>query len=112
MEYAQGEVWWGPAPQKSDAAYRPWLIISNSSHPFSDVECIGAGMTTQRHPDAIPIPDDAWVSGGSRKEAYVSPWYVTTIKRRDLDNPQGTLAESIVADTLDVLQQCTAMTDV
>ena len=98
MSYAQGEVWWGPAPHKSDPAYRPWLIVSDSSHPFEDVESIVVGMTTQQHPEGIPVPDDAWTQGGSKKRAYISPWYVTTIKERDFDDQQGTLSQSIVGE--------------
>jgi len=111
MAYSQGEVWWGPALHKSDPAYRPWLIISDASHPFAGVECIVVGMTTQQHSEGIPVPDEAWVRGGSRTDAYVSPWYVTTIKQRDLDNQQGDVARSLVADVIDALHDYTSLTD-
>lgn len=103
MAVARGEVWWGPAPHKSSPAYRPWLVVSDSSHPFADEECIVVAMTTQGHPDGIAVPDEAWVRGGSEKDAYVSPWYVTTIKQRDLDNQQGKLAESLVGEVVEAL---------
>lgn len=74
MPPEQGEVWWGPASHKSNPAYRPWLIVSDDSHPFSTVECIVVAMTTRERPEAIPVPDDAWVRGGSKKDAYISPW--------------------------------------
>lgn len=100
MAHRQGEVWWGPAPQKSSPAYRPWLIANGTSHPFADEECIVVGMTTQARNEAIPVPDDGWVRGGSPVDPYVSPWYVTTIKQRDFDDQQGELAESVVADVV------------
>ncbi len=96
MTDMQGAVWWGPAPHKSDAAYRPWLVVSDASHPFAAEECM-VGMTTQNHPDGIAVPDEAWIRGGSNEDAYVSPWYVTTIKHRDLDNQQGKLADALEA---------------
>lgn len=96
MAVARGEVWWGPAPHKSSPAYRPWLVVSDTSHPFSDQECIVVAMTTQDHPDGISVSDEAWVRGGSDTDAYVSPWYVTTIKHRDFDNQQGELTDSLV----------------
>jgi hypothetical protein len=108
MGYGQGDVWWGPAPQKSSPAYRPWLIVNDASHPFAAEECIAVGMTTQTRDEAIPMPDDEWIRGGSRTEAYVSPWYVTTIKQRDFDNHQGELSESVVADVVDALHGYTA----
>jgi len=109
MAYGQGAVWWGPAPQKSSPAYRPWLIVNDASHPFGDVECIAVAMTTQARDEAIRVPDDAWIRGGSQAEAYVSPWYVTTIKHRDFDNQQGELSERVVADVVDALHGYTAL---
>jgi hypothetical protein len=47
MKVTQGDVWWGPAPHKSDPAYRPWLVVSDDTHPFASEECIVVGMTTQ-----------------------------------------------------------------
>lgn len=111
MPCTQGEVWWGPAPHKLDPAYRPWLLISDDSHPFADVECIAVGMTTQNHSDGIAVSDEAWIRGGSQKDAYISPWYVATIKQRDLDNQQGELADSLVADAIDAVHGYTPLPD-
>jgi len=108
MTAVQGEVWWGPAPHKADSAYRPWLVVSDTSHPFSAEECIVVGMTTQNHPDGIAVPQKGWIRGGSNKQAYISPWYVTTIKQRDLDNQQGTLADSLVEAAIEALHGYTA----
>ena len=107
MSHEQGGVWWGPAPHKADPAYRPWLVVSDQSHPFADIESIVVGMTTQQHEDGIQVPDDAWVRGGSRKRAYISPWYVTTIKDRDLDDHQGTLSQPLVTEAIEALHQYT-----
>jgi mRNA-degrading endonuclease toxin of MazEF toxin-antitoxin module len=107
MLVAQGEVWWGPAPHKSDPAYRPWLVVSDTGHPFADVECIVVGLTTQQHDAGLSIPDSAWIRGGSETTAYISPWYVMTVKHRDLERHQGTLASSIVADAVSRLHEYT-----
>jgi hypothetical protein len=66
-------------------------------------------MTTQSHSDGIPVTDEGWVRGGSRKDAYVSPWYVTTIKHRDLDDQQWKLSDSLVADTVEALHDYSAV---
>jgi len=100
MGHDRGDVWWGPAPHKSGPAYRPWLIVSDASHPFSDTECIGLGMTTQKHDGAIPVTDDAWVRGGSDLDSFVSPWYVATLKYADFDRQQGTLAAEVVTEAV------------
>jgi hypothetical protein len=111
MPVTRGDVWWGPAPHKSDPAYRPWLVISAGSHPFAEVECIVVGMTTQDHSDSIAVPDTAWLRGGSRKPAYISPWYVTTIKHRDLDNQQGELTETLIVEAIEALHAYTPVTE-
>ncbi|MFC6716211.1 type II toxin-antitoxin system PemK/MazF family toxin [Natrialbaceae archaeon GCM10025810] len=101
MTQGLGEVWWGPAPHKDGPSYRPWVVVSDDSHAFSHVECISLAMTTQRHSGGVTVPDDAWVRGGSRKQSYISPWYVATIKRRDFDRCQGELERRVVAEAID-----------
>lgn len=100
MAYSVGEVWWGPALHKSSSSYRPWVIVSDRTHPFAGTECIALAMTTRQHSAGISVPDDAWIRGGSQTDSYISPWYVTTIKQRDFDRQQGTLSQSIVADAV------------
>lgn len=107
MGYDRGEVWWGPAPHKSSPSYRPWVVISDETHPFADTECIALAMTTQQHTGSVPVPDGAWESGGSNKDAYISPWYVSTLKLRDFDRKQGQLEQSLVDDAVDALHSHT-----
>lgn len=101
----RGEVWWGPAPHKSSPAYRPWLIVSDGNTPFADVEAIALAMTTQAHDAGIGVPEEAWIRGGSREDAFVSPWYVTTIKHRDLDDQQGELGTELVTRAVERLHE-------
>lgn len=107
MPHDRGEVWWGPAPHKSGPAYRPWVIVNDSSPPFSETECIALAMTTQQHTAGIEVPDTAWVRGGSNKRSYISPWYVATIKYSDFDRHQGDLSTSVVTDAIEDLHQYT-----
>lgn len=101
----------GPALHKTESAYRPWIIVSGSDHPFSHTECIVVAMTTQQHPDGIPVPDDAWIRGGSDKDAYISPWYTATMKHRDFDRQQGELEQQLVAEAVDDLHRYTTPTN-
>jgi hypothetical protein len=64
-------------------------------------------MTTKQHSSGIAVVDDNWVQGGSDKQAYISPWYVTNMKHRDIDNLQGVLSESTVAESIQRLQSYT-----
>ena len=109
MDHDRGEVWWGPAPHEAGPSYRPWVIVSDSTHPFSDIECIGLALTSQRHADGIRVPDGDWVRGGSNTRSYISPWYVATIKHRDLDRQQGRLAATLVDAAIERLHQYTSV---
>lgn len=108
MTREYGDVWWGPAPHKSGPSYRPWVIVSGSEHPFSHTECIGLAMTTQRHSGGIEVPDSAWTRGGSKKDSYISPWYVATLKHGDLDRQQGRVTRQVVAEAVTELHAYTA----
>ncbi|MBS1263085.1 MAG: hypothetical protein MAG715_00253 [Methanonatronarchaeales archaeon] len=96
MTPERGEVWWGPALFKG-GAYRPWLTVSHDSHPFSEEECIGVGLTTTSHREGLKIEPDEWVGEGMSKQSYASPWYCTTLKHRHLDRKQGTLVPNLVS---------------
>lgn len=100
---ARGEAWWGPAPFKSTTNYRPWLVISDDSHPFASEECIALAMSTQRHDGSIAVAQDDWIDGGSDVDSFISPWYVNTIKLRAFDNRQGTLAPALVTEAVEAL---------
>lgn len=107
MAYGRGTVWWGPAPHKDTPAYRPWLIVSTDDHPFAEVECIAAAMTTQRHSAGIEVSDAAWIEGGSDVQSYVSPWYVATFKYESFDRLQGRLSERLVGEVAGKLHDYT-----
>lgn len=98
MTARRGDVRWGPAPQKSSPSYRPWLVVSDGSAPFADEEAIVVALTTRAHDSGIAVSDEAWIRGGSRRDAHVSPWYVATMKHRDFEDLQGELAEDLVSD--------------
>ena len=107
MNYSQGEVWWGPAPHKSNASYRPWLIISDDTHPFGNEKSITIALTTQQHSAGIAVREDDWIRGGSDVDAFVSPWYVVNLKHRDIDNLQGVLSQTLVAKSVSQLRSYT-----
>lgn len=107
MPLDRGTVWWGPAPHKRGPSYGPWVVISDSSHPLSAEECIALAMTTRRHAGSIEVPDVAWSQGGSAKQSYISPWYVATVKHRDLDRQQGTLSEGVLSSAVSALHRYT-----
>lgn len=105
MAHDPGDVWWGPAPHKAAPSYRPWLIISDTTHPFAHTECIALAMTTQHHAEGITVTTSDWIRGGSKKDASISPWYVITIKYSDFDRQQGTLTERLLTNAIEKLHR-------
>lgn len=102
---ARGGVWWGPAPFKDSPVYRPWLVVSTDTHPFTAEECIALALTTSSHDEGVAVPDEAWSTGGSAVESFVSPWYVTTLKSRTLDRRQGSLEPRFVSEAVERLHE-------
>ncbi len=103
MQYSAGDVWWGPAIHKSAPSYRPWVIISNDTHPFHHTECVAMAITTQAHSAGVEIRAEDWIRGGSKTDSYISPWYVLTMKYCDFDRQQGTLRKGLLETATDEL---------
>jgi len=62
MSYERGVVVKGP-DLFADYSFRPYLCLSDETHPFSDEEALYAAITTTRRAVAIPLAEDDFVSG-------------------------------------------------
>lgn len=61
---------------------RPYLVVSDSDHPFAGTQYVALGITTKDYPDSLPLAD-AFERGGLNRESFVSPWAVVSL--RDVD---------------------------
>jgi len=77
----------------ADHTYRPYVRLSDDSHPFSDEEALYAAVTTTERADAIPLPESAFVTGGLPRESYANPWTVVSIRHADIEESEGRLDE-------------------
>ena len=75
----------------ADYDYRPYVRLSDDTHPFSDEEALYAAITTTRRAVAIPLTDDDFSSGGLPRESYVNPWTVVSIRHGDINTQEGQL---------------------
>lgn len=73
--YERGAVVRGP-DVFGGHSYRPWVTLTDRSHPFEDEEGLYAAVTTTRRSVAVPLAADDFVSGGLPRESYVNPWAV------------------------------------
>jgi mRNA-degrading endonuclease toxin of MazEF toxin-antitoxin module len=91
--YTRGAVVKGP-DLLGDHDYRPYVCLSDDSHPFHDEEALYAAITTTRRAVAIPLDDGDFVSGDLPRESYVNPWTVVVIRHGDMENEEGRLNEA------------------
>ncbi|WP_058366683.1 hypothetical protein [Haloparvum sedimenti] len=92
MTYDRGDVVKGP-DLFAEYDFRPYVYLSDESHPFSDEEALYAAVTTTRRAVAIPISDDDFRSGGLPRDSYVNPWTVASIRHADIEGTEGRLIE-------------------
>lgn len=89
--FRRGDVVWHPAPFKQPPRERPFLVLSDDSHPFHGSEYAAVGLTRTNRPPAVELTSGSWSAGDPDGESYASPWYVFTIKHADVIRPKGAL---------------------
>jgi len=103
MSYRRGDVVWGPDPFRDGENPRPWLVLNNGTHPFSDEEYMTVTLTTTPHDAGVPLEESDWIEGGMPRQSYASPWAVASPKHVALVRRQGRLAEPVVRTVVDEL---------
>nr|WP_246308278.1 hypothetical protein [Halosimplex rubrum] len=88
-----------------DDTQRPWLIVNNDSHPFSDEQFVAVAISTKEYEDSIALNPDVWTVGGVPQESFVSPWAVHSPRIEDLVAWQGRVADEIVEDVVTALEK-------
>ncbi len=76
--------------------FRPYVCLSDETHPFSDEEALFAAITTTRRSVAIPLTDSDFANGGLPQQSYVNPWTVASIRHADIQGEEGRLLEETV----------------
>lgn len=95
MEYPRGTIVKGPDVIGPHSA-RPWLVVSDESHPFSDEECLVVAVTTTARDRAVELSPERFVSGSLPGQSYVSPWVVTTLKTAEIQAEMATVTPETV----------------
>jgi mRNA-degrading endonuclease toxin of MazEF toxin-antitoxin module len=93
--YDRGAVVKGP-DLFADYEYRPYVCLSDDTHPFSDEEALYAAVTTTQRAVAIPLTDDDFTTGGLPRESYVNPWTIATIRHADIQHEEGRLVDATI----------------
>ncbi|WP_178917731.1 hypothetical protein [Natronomonas gomsonensis] len=88
--YDRGTVVKGP-DLLANHDFRPYVCLSDRTHPFSGEEGLYAAATTTRRPAAILLSEADFETGGLPRETYVNPWTVVTIRHADIHGEEGRL---------------------
>ena len=57
---------------------RPYLVLSNKTHPFAGEQYIAIGITTKEYDESIPLAG-TFLEGGLNHESFLSPWAVVSL---------------------------------
>lgn len=87
--YRRGDVVWHPAPFRDGG--RPYVVLSDDTHPFYGEEYVVVGVTTTERERAVALAPETWTEGGAPKQSWVSPWYVLTVKHATITDRLGRL---------------------
>ncbi|MDY6819495.1 MAG: hypothetical protein SVG88_12615 [Halobacteriales archaeon] len=92
MTYDRGAVVKGP-DLFADYDYRPYVCLSNDTHPFGDEEGLYPAGTTTRRTVAILLSKDDVERGGLPRQTDVNPWTVVSIRHADIQQKENQLIE-------------------
>lgn len=95
--YERGAVVKGP-DLLAGHDFRPYICLSDETHPFADEEGLYAAATTTSRSIAIRLTDEDFVDGGLPRETYVNPWTIVTIRHADMHGIEGLLREEIIEE--------------
>ncbi|PSQ01267.1 hypothetical protein BRC92_11015 [Halobacteriales archaeon QS_4_69_31] len=77
---------------------RPYLILSDQSHPFAGSQYIAVGITTTEYDESIPLAD-SFVRGSLDRESLVSPWAVVSVLDDHIERAVAHVSESVTERT-------------
>jgi mRNA-degrading endonuclease toxin of MazEF toxin-antitoxin module len=81
---------------------RPYLVVSNTTHPFGDEENVAVVITTTEREEAIPLAGE-YVEGELPYESFVSPWSPVTLKHATIDKRVAHVSREVVSKAADAL---------
>ena len=81
---------------------RPYLVMSNDTHPFGDEEAVAVVITTTERDRAIPLAGE-YVEGDLPYESFVSPWSPVSLGHGRIDKRVAHVSSEVVSDAADAL---------
>lgn len=88
-----------------NSSQRPYLLVSNSTHPFFGNEYVGVVVTTKFRDEAIPLRKSAYRRGSLPRESFLNPWNPVTLKAVMIGKHAATVREAVVRNAVQSLNQ-------
>ena len=73
---------------------RPYVILSDETHPFAGEQYIAAGITTKEYPPSISLAG-RFVEGGLSEQSFVSPWAVVSLREADIERAVAIIDQTV-----------------
>ncbi|WP_435064369.1 hypothetical protein [Halobaculum sp. EA56] len=83
---------------------RPYLVVSDDSHPFAGEQYIGLGITTKEYEASLPLAG-RFRRGRLNRESFVSPWAVVSLRDVDVDRAVARTTGEVVDSAVDRLRR-------
>lgn len=83
---------------------RPYLVLSDDTHPFAGSQYIAAGITTKEYPPSIPL-EGRFVQGGLTETSFISPWAGVSLRDGDIERAVAVVEEKGADTTAERLSQ-------
>ena len=78
---------------------RPYLIVSDESHPFAGEQYIAIGISTTEYDESIPLVG-AFIEGRLDRASFVAPWAVVSIRAETIDRPVARIATAVTNEAV------------
>lgn len=83
---------------------RPYLILSDDTHPFAGSQYIAVGITTKEYPPSIPL-EGHFVEGSLTETSFISPWAVVSLRDADIERAVAVVDEKVANTTAERMAQ-------
>ena len=78
---------------------RPYLVVSDESHPFPGEQYIAVGISTREYDESVPLAD-TFVEGSLDRESFVAPWAVVSLREANLERAVARVTDSVTETTV------------
>lgn len=72
---------------------RPYLLLSDDSHPFAGEQYVALGITTKEYGESLRI-GDAFERGELSRTSFVSPWAAVSLAEADIERAVARLSDA------------------